>query len=140
MDVTSLDRLPKPFDPLLAGFDALGFKCETCSLSFARNEDLYSHQATEKKRYPCTTCFILFSSLKGMRQHFGKRHEKSRPYRCVLCSKRFRNIYASRIHKQQVHFHKSRQVCNYCGKRVFNKYSLIRHLRICSNYQKELRT
>ena len=131
MDTVVHEKLPKPLDPLITDSVNTGFKCESCLLVFMKDEDLKFHCSTERKKFPCGMCSILFSTLKGMRQHYGKKHAKSRPYRCALCSKRFRNIYAARIHKQQVHFHKSRQNCELCGKRVFNKYSLIRHLRIC---------
>lgn len=139
MDITeklpnSASQLPKPVD-LKTGFSVNeGFLCSSCHLIFLSDQDLNLHKTTEERRISCSMCSIKFLTIKGMKQHFGKKHAKSRPYRCSICYKRFRNVYASRIHRQQVHMHSSRQSCSYCGKSVYNKYSLSRHFKVCNKY------
>ena len=133
-----LSLLPSPVVPTLCQNACEGFQCSLCRLTFEREEDLNFHRTSSEPLIPCQMCSIKFLTMKGMKQHFGKKHEKSRPYRCGICFKRFRNVYASRIHKQQVHLHTSRQVCTYCSKSVYNKYSLSRHLKICARKALEL--
>lgn len=125
-------KLPSAYQPKACENAGIGFKCDSCGMVFALEQDLEMHNARMTKDIHCPLCSIKFVTYKGMRQHYGKRHAKIRPYRCNICYKRFRNVYASRIHKQQVHLHKARQDCMYCGKSVYNKYSLSRHLSICN--------
>lgn len=133
-------QLPKPIDLKTTSYVNEGLICTSCHLIFLSEQDLHLHKATEERRISCSMCSIRFLTLKGMKQHFGKKHAKSRPYRCNICYKRFRNVYASRIHRQQVHMHTSRQSCSYCGKSVYNKYSLFRHLKVCNKYSKAMQS
>ncbi|OMJ78755.1 hypothetical protein SteCoe_21366 [Stentor coeruleus] len=133
-------QLPKPIDIKTGTCVYQSLVCTCCHLIFQSEQDLQLHKTTEERRISCSMCSIKFLTTKGMKQHFGKKHEKSRPYRCNICYKKFRNVYASRIHKQQVHLHASRQSCSYCGKSVYNKYSLSRHLKVCNRYSKDLET
>lgn len=139
LDITSFSsELPKVISPHLANLRAEGYECIHCHLVFLHEKDLNTHRSAAERLISCSMCSIKFLTVKGMKQHFGKKHEKSRPYRCGICFKRFRNVYASRIHKQQVHMHSSRQSCSYCGKSVYNKYSLSRHFKICTRKAMEL--
>ena len=138
-DITGFSsQLPCVIAPKLSESRTEGYQCQQCRLTFLLEEDLNAHRSTTERLISCSMCSIKFLTVKGMKQHFGKKHEKSRPYRCGICFKRFRNVYASRIHKQQVHMHSSRQSCSYCGKSVYNKYSLSRHYKVCTRKAMEL--
>lgn len=108
------------------------YKCLYCELAFDSETDLSLHCSSSNKIVHCDECDNKFLTVKGMKQHYGKKHAVSRPYKCNICLRRFRNIYACRIHRQQVHFHSARKICGLCGKSVFNQYSLKRHLETCS--------
>jgi hypothetical protein len=132
-DHKTREGLPKPITLNLSEVVLDHCKCYSCGLVFATTEDLARHKAIEPKNVNCSMCSTKFITEKGMKQHFGKKHEKSRPYKCNICLKKFRNIYASRIHRLQVHMRTSRQSCPHCQKVVYNKYSLSRHFKICRN-------
>jgi hypothetical protein len=109
-----------------------GSQCDHCKIIFSSQVELQIHLFPSKEIISCSQCPSKFLTVKGMRQHFGKKHAKVRPYKCGICFKKFRNIYAARIHKDQVHYQASRLSCEFCGKSVFNKYSLTRHLNVCN--------
>ena len=132
------EYLPSVTMPMLSSILLGGFQCQSCKLIFKTEQDLNFHNSVPEKLINCTRCTLKFQTFKGMKQHFGKKHEKSRPYRCSICHKKFRNVYASRIHKKQVHFHMARKICTFCGKNVYNKYSLSRHLKICTKNIEDL--
>src|SRR5574343_873280 len=104
-----------------------GSQCVHCDLIFASEVELSVHLSPNKEIFHCPQCSSKFFTIKGMKQHYGKKHSKVRPYKCQICCKKFRNIYAARIHKEQVHYQSSRLSCSHCGKSVFNTYSLSRH-------------
>lgn len=113
-------------------------KCLICGLTFDSESDLSLHCLSSEKFIQCAGCNNKFLTVKGMKQHYGKKHAVSRPYKCTICLRRFRNVYACRIHRQQVHFHSARKNCGLCGKSVFNQYSMKRHLVICSKLRMDL--
>ena len=127
-----IEKLPKPDQLKTLSSLSEGHKCQHCDLVFESSCDLATHSLFQEKKFFCTLCPVKFQTLKGMKQHFGKKHAKSRPYRCSICLKRFRNVYACRIHRLQVHMHTAQQQCSFCNKVVYNKYSLTRHLGICA--------
>ena len=139
LDITNCpESLPSVYVLTLSTVLSEGYQCQSCRLIFKTQQDLNFHNSVPEKLIACPQCDNKFLTFKGMKQHFGKKHERSRPYRCSICLKRFRNVYASRIHKKQVHLHQSRKSCTFCGKNVYNKYSLSRHLKICSRNVEDL--
>lgn len=128
---TQPSKLPKPVFLKTANNGETSHICETCQLSFNTAGDLSLHKSTEMRLISCSQCASRFLTIKGMKQHFGKRHSAIRPYKCGSCPKKFKNVYALRIHKRQVHLHLARQQCRLCDKLLFNKYSMRRHLVIC---------
>lgn len=108
-----------------------GSQCVHCDLIFSSEVELSIHLSPDKEIVRCPECSSRFFTIKGMKQHYGKKHSKVRPYKCQICCKKFRNIYAARIHKEQVHYQSSRLSCSHCGKSVFNNYSLARHYKVC---------
>ena len=110
------------------------FKCNLCGLGFKIANDLRIHQqSTFEEKTNCLTCNQVFSTVKGMKQHYGKVHSKNRPSRCIACRKRFRNKYALKFHVLQVHDKTTREDCPHCHRSMYNNYSLNRHLKICKN-------
>ena len=109
-------------------------KCPQCKLCFNDTNSLNLHLFFEKQAgFQCSKCLKTYTSEKGMKQHYGKKHEKLRPSRCRICTKRFRNKYALKFHVLQVHEKKSREKCEFCFKIYYNKYSLNRHMSVCKS-------
>ncbi|OMJ83916.1 hypothetical protein SteCoe_15076 [Stentor coeruleus] len=108
------------------------FRCEKCGIGFKEINDLRMHLLTEvEERSICPVCKHIFSTAKGMKQHFGKLHSKQRPSRCAVCKKRFRNKYALKFHFKQVHEQSTRETCEKCHRAMYNMYSLNRHKKVC---------
>jgi KRAB domain-containing zinc finger protein len=108
------------------------FSCSHCGIGFMDANDLRTHLLTESQAsFVCPSCQHLFSTSKGMKQHFGKLHAKRRPSRCSTCRKRFRNKYALKFHVMQVHQQLTRELCTKCNRYFYNEYSLRRHLKVC---------
>jgi rubredoxin len=108
------------------------FRCDECGIGFKEANDLRKHNLiTVEHQISCPICSFVFSTEKGMKQHFGKLHSKNRPSRCLTCKKRFRNKYALRFHVKQVHEQATRETCSNCNRTMYNQYSLNRHLKIC---------
>ena len=120
------------------------YSCTRCKLNLYSLHELNLHQASEsvnKERtesadslYLCPTCNIEFASYLGMRQHYGKVHNKDRTARCSICSNRFKDIYALKFHKRQVHEKSTQIYCTLCNKSLYNKYSYNAHLKKCRIY------
>ena len=108
-------------------------KCPCCFLYFNDANSLNLHSLSIEAGFQCSKCFKTYTSEKGMKQHYGKKHEKLRPSRCRICTKRFRNKYALKFHVLQVHEKVSRQKCELCSKFYYNKYSLNRHISVCKS-------
>ena len=107
-------------------------KCSECGLCFRNITDLRLHMFSgQKESQICPGCNQIFSSVKGMKQHFGKMHAKLKPARCHICKKRYRNKYALKFHIQQVHDKIARESCPICLVEMYNSYSVQRHLKIC---------
>ena len=109
-------------------------KCPCCLLYFNDTLSLNLHCFLNVPAgFQCSKCFKAYTSEKGMKQHYGKKHEKLRPSRCKICAKRFRNKYALKFHIIQVHEKLSREKCSLCSKFYYNKFSLNRHMLVCKN-------
>ena len=110
------------------------FQCKFCGLGFKEINDLRNHLITTfEKTSICPTCNNVFSTVKGMKQHYGKLHSSHRPARCSQCKKRYRNKYALKFHIKQVHEQSTREECPNCFHSFYNDYSLKRHLKICKS-------
>lgn len=108
------------------------FQCTHCTLGFKFVNDLRNHQLTTfQHKATCPICNHVFSTVKGMKQHYGKLHSCHRPSRCTECRKRFRNKYALKFHIKQVHEKSTREECPKCLKFMYNNYSLKRHMKVC---------
>ena len=113
-------------------------KCSKCSIGFKNITDLRLHIFSgQKESQICSRCNQIFSSVKGMRQHYGKIHAKLKPARCHICKKRCRNNYALKFHIQQVHDKSARESCPICQVEMYNNYSVQRHLKICKCKREE---
>jgi DNA-directed RNA polymerase subunit RPC12/RpoP len=108
-----------------------GHKCQNCNLCFDSAVSLKTHHDLTLKPFTCSACGDRFSTVIGMKKHYGKLHAKYRPSRCALCKKRFRNKYAAKRHLLQVHQELSRISCEKCGKVLYNRFSLSRHVKVC---------
>lgn len=83
---------------------------------------------SQKKDFHCPNCEGIFSTVKGLKQHIGKKHDKQNKYsKCPQCSKKFKNKYAVRFHVKQVHDKATRVQCADCGTEYYNKYMLKDH-------------
>ena len=112
------------------------FQCNLCGIGFKEINDLRNHLLTTyEQSSTCPGCGNVFSTVKGMKQHYGKLHSSHRPSRCSECRKRFRNKYALKFHIKQVHERSTREECPKCFRFLYNNYSLKRHLKICKNVQ-----
>ena len=130
--------LPSILQPIISN-SYKRHKCKHCQLGFRHFFDLRSHLlAGSTEKAICPVCKQIFSSTKGMNQHYGKMHGKNKPSRCSICKKRYRNKYALKLHYSQVHTNLTRVTCSYCLKEYYNKYSLIRHMRACSSNLDEI--
>lgn len=110
--------------------------CPNCELSFNDVGSLSLHLRLERNyESQCEKCLKVFTSVIGMKKHFGRKHVKIRPSRCRICFKRFRNKYALKFHVLQVHEKQSRQVCEMCLKDFYNKFSLARHRTVCKGLE-----
>ena len=108
------------------------FHCNSCGLGFKEVNDLRNHLLTTSlEKAICPICSHVFSTVKGMKQHYGKLHSSHRPSRCAACRKRFRNKYALKFHVKQVHEQSTREQCPNCLRFMYNQYSLNRHLKKC---------
>jgi hypothetical protein len=124
--------LPSPVIPKYSYHKYKTYRCLSCSLGFQNIFDLRMHQLVDSEESViCDECNQIFSTAKGMKQHYGKIHAKSRPSRCSACKKRFRNKYALKFHFKQVHEQSTRQICAGCNIEVYNSYSLKRHQKKC---------
>lgn len=113
-------------------------KCSKCGLGFKNITDLRLHMFSgQKESKICSGCNQIFSSVKGMRQHYGKIHAKLKPARCHICKKRYRNKYALKFHIEQVHDKSARESCPLCQVEMYNNYSVQRHLKICRGRKEE---
>jgi DNA-directed RNA polymerase subunit RPC12/RpoP len=128
---TISSNIPSPIDLSLSSILLDGHLCDNCGLSFTSLSDLETHLTKKEKPVQCSLCNENFSTILGMKKHYGKIHEKYRPSRCNQCKKRFRNKYAAKRHILQVHQETSRISCDKCGKILYNKFSLSRHYKIC---------
>lgn len=117
------------------------FKCISCSLNFADKEEFSLHLFNENKPEAgenpkdvvrCTACESVFSSYKGMRQHFGKIHKLTQKAKCKVCNKRFKDNYAVKFHKKQVHDKSTQIKCVLCEKISYNRYTHKAHFKMCS--------
>jgi uncharacterized C2H2 Zn-finger protein len=124
-------KLPGVNDPIVSeGYKR--HKCPNCTLAFKYFSDLRSHLLIgTSKIHACPECDQYFSSLKGMKQHFGKVHQKTRSSRCHLCKRKYCNKYSLKNHVVQVHSGLGRVMCPDCDKDYYNQYSLIRHSQSC---------
>ena len=118
-----------------------GFKCISCSLIFANKEELCLHSMKEnlpkedeksKGSISCPNCESVFSSYKGMRQHYGKIHKLNQKAKCKICNKRFKDNYAVKFHKKQVHDKSTQIKCVLCEKLSYNRYTHKAHFKKCS--------
>ena len=124
--------LPPPVKPKNSYHKYKTYRCQTCGLGFQNVFDLRMHLLVDiEGSVICDECNQIFSTLKGMKQHYGKIHAKNRPSRCSVCKKRFRNKYALKFHFKQVHEQSTRQICTGCKIEVYNSYSLKRHQKKC---------
>lgn len=127
----SLCAIPSPVNLQLCTLSNDGHTCSRCGLVFKLLEELKLHEIISNKSVKCSACNEHFTTIIGMKKHYGKVHAKYRPSRCNLCKKRFRNKYAAKRHLLQVHEEASRISCEHCGKILYNKFSLSRHSNIC---------
>lgn len=82
----------------------------------------------EEGKIQCHKCSGTFKSMKGLKQHIGKKHDTRSKYSsCRICHKKFRNIYAVRFHIRQVHDKSTRVTCDVCNTECYNKYLLRIH-------------
>jgi hypothetical protein len=140
----SSSLLPKPVMPQLFenSNSEKRFVCGHCHAAFNLHEDMILHltagnpdaqyqKISECVTYTCLICNIAFNTFKGMKQHFGKIHIKTKTYPCGICNKLFRDKYAAKFHMQNVHDSSKRVTCNLCEKLCFNKYSFRIHFEKC---------
>jgi len=84
-------------------------------------------------KYQCQYCVSQFQTFKGLKQHLGKVHDKTRRNaKCPVCAKRFKHKYAVKFHVRQVHERATETECQRCGKHLYNKYVLQSHLKTCN--------
>ena len=89
----------------------------------------FGKKPSRPKNFACNRCSGHFVSMKGLRQHIGKKHNLTRKYSsCPQCNKKFRTKYAVRFHVKQVHLKATRVSCSICGQDYYNKYMLKEHL------------
>lgn len=92
----------------------------------------------EERKIQCYKCSGTFKSMKGLKQHIGKKHDLRKKYSsCRICKKKFRNVYAVRFHVKQVHDKSTRVTCEVCNAERYNKYSLRLH-RSSDHHEDEL--
>ncbi|CAG9334325.1 unnamed protein product [Blepharisma stoltei] len=83
----------------------------------------------ENDDFLCHLCHKTFKTHKGLQQHLGKQHTKSKEVvSCDICGKKFKHKYAVKFHINQVHDKITRVSCPICGKSVYNKYILSQHM------------
>ena len=131
-------NLPSPISITIVSPGQSQDMCPYCDLSFSDVESLNLH-LNLKKIYEaqCEKCLKLFTTVKGMKRHYGRQHVKKRPHRCRVCSKRFRSKYSLRFHVIKVHEKKSRPQCSLCFKVFYNSFSLSRHRAVCKGLENQ---
>lgn len=82
----------------------------------------------EDRNSQCPFCFKVFNTVRGKKQHIGKKHDHYRPVSCELCGKNFKHKHAKKAHVVEFHQRKARISCETCGKSLYNKYVLQRHI------------
>ncbi|OMJ88391.1 hypothetical protein SteCoe_9713 [Stentor coeruleus] len=116
------------------------YTCHDCQLAFCGENDFILHKTlglppkidSPENLATCSKCNLEFASFKGMRQHYGKVHLKTKSLKCKLCCKFFKDKYAVKFHVQQVHDRSTQINCAICTKLCYNKYSYKTHLQKCS--------
>lgn len=133
-------HLPSPVSISIVSHGQGQDMCPSCELSFADEESLNLHLNLVKHfQAQCGKCLKFFTTEKGMKRHYGRKHVKNRPSRCRVCYKRFRNKYSLRFHIIKVHEKKSRPQCKVCLKVYYNIFSLTRHGAVCKGLEKKIR-
>ena len=139
LDVTQISNLiPSPIFPSTTDNCESIFTCNLCNLKFSNENDLLSHESNEKinsgncKKFKCSYCTLTFSSYRGMKQHFGKIHEKKKNIPCTICGKLFKDKYAIKFHTQHVHETSKRVQCENCSFLCYTKYVYQAHKQNCA--------
>ena len=131
--------LPSPVFPSTLFSEESKYACPCCDLKFSNEIDLLSHKNTEyinlkkSKNIKCSYCTLTFSSFRGMKQHFGKIHEKKKNIPCNICGKLFKDKYAIKFHTQHVHETSQRVQCENCSFLCYTKYVYQAHKLRCGS-------
>ena len=138
LDKTLISKLlPSPIFPSMTDDCESKHACTLCNLKFLNENDLINHQSNETinsikyKKSRCSYCSLTFSSYRGMKQHFGKIHEKKKNIPCTICGKLFKDKYAIKFHIEHVHETSKRVQCENCSFLCYTKYVYQAHKQNC---------
>ncbi|KAF4517941.1 hypothetical protein B566_EDAN005308 [Ephemera danica] len=121
--------------------DDVEFKCNICSKTFARKDNLRQHLVIHsgEKSFKCDKCPQSFSRASDLKVHY-RIHTAEKPLQCHFCSQLFRESSNFRKHLR-THSGDRPFKCTVCNKHFAQSPHLKRHMRIHSGerpYQCEI--
>ena len=106
------------------------FKCDECSKSFKRKNQLETHKAThsDERPFACNQCDFRTKRNWILSMHVSTVHSDDRPFECEICHFKMKTRSDMNKHKR-VHISEKKLPCPDCPKNFAHKTALKKHIQ-----------
>lgn len=112
-----------------------GYKCETCTDTFSRQDDCERHMDDYNHWPECETCPRTFRIQRACDQHMNDLEHWAPGYECETCTKEFGSQIAANQHMTAVGHWTPHLPCETCGKKFHTQNAANQHMEKLAHYK-----